>query len=132
MPNGVRRIILLFLGEGIPPISEFVGELDFPRHTYSMPYTEYSLASITLRRDVSLIPMVYDQAEHRLGPVEIVVNNVAYWETDTFVPSGAELDNKLVELWTDRPKGISANSFDRLFAVNTRAPALAHVCAFAS
>ena len=74
--------------------------------------------------DVSLIPMVYDRAEHRLGPVEIVVNNAAYWEADTFVPSGAELDNKLVELWTDRPKGITANSFDRLFAVNTRAPAL--------
>jgi hypothetical protein len=24
-------------------------------------------------------------------------------EADAFVPSGAELDNKLVELWTDRP-----------------------------
>ena len=43
MPNGVRHIILLFLGEGVPPISEFIDELDFPRHTYSMPYTEYSL-----------------------------------------------------------------------------------------
>jgi 3-oxoacyl-[acyl-carrier protein] reductase len=74
--------------------------------------------------DVSLIPIVYDQAERRLGPVEIVVNNAAYWEADTFVPSGAELGNKLVELWTDRPKGITASSFDRLFAVNTRAPAL--------
>jgi hypothetical protein len=40
MPNGVRHIILLFLGEGVPPIPEFIGELDFPRHTYSMPYTE--------------------------------------------------------------------------------------------
>ena len=74
--------------------------------------------------DASLIPAVYDRAEHKLGPVEIVVNNAAYWEPDTFVPSGAELENKLVELWTDRPKGITANSFDRLFAVNTRAPAL--------
>jgi 3-oxoacyl-[acyl-carrier protein] reductase len=74
--------------------------------------------------DASLIPTVYDQAERSLGPVEIVVNNAAYWEADTFVPCGAELDNKLVELWTDRPKSITANSFDRLFAVNTRAPAL--------
>jgi len=40
MPNRVRHIILLFLGEGVPPIPEFIGELDFPRHTYSMPYTE--------------------------------------------------------------------------------------------
>ena len=74
--------------------------------------------------DASLIPMIYDQAERMLGPVEVVVNNAAYWEADTFVPSGAELDNKLVELWTDRPKSMTANSFDRLFAVNTRAPAL--------
>jgi 3-oxoacyl-[acyl-carrier protein] reductase len=74
--------------------------------------------------DVSLIPLVYDHAENRLGPVEVVVNNAAYWEADTFVPCGAELNNKLVELWTDRPKTVAANSFDRLFAVNTRAPAL--------
>lgn len=38
MPNGMRHIILLFLGEGVPPIPEFIGELDL--HTYSMPYTE--------------------------------------------------------------------------------------------
>jgi 3-oxoacyl-[acyl-carrier protein] reductase len=74
--------------------------------------------------DASLIPVVYDQAERKLGPVEIVVNNAAYWEADTFVPPGGELDNKLVELWTDRPAGITPNCFDRLFAVNTRAPAL--------
>jgi 3-oxoacyl-[acyl-carrier protein] reductase len=74
--------------------------------------------------DTTLIPLMFDHAERMLGPVEIVVNNAAYWEGDTFVPSGAELDNKLVELWTDRPKSITAGSFDRLFAVNTRAPAL--------
>jgi 3-oxoacyl-[acyl-carrier protein] reductase len=73
--------------------------------------------------DVSQIPLLYDHAE-RLGPVEVVVNNAAYWEADTFVPSGAELDNKLVELWTDRPGTIEASGFDRLFAVNTRAPAV--------
>jgi len=54
----------------------------------------------------------------------VVVNNAAYWEADTFVPSGAELENKLVELWTDRPGTIAASGFDRLFAVNTRAPVL--------
>ena len=43
MPNRVGHIILLCLGEGVPPISEFIGELDFPRHIYSMPYTEYPL-----------------------------------------------------------------------------------------
>ncbi|MGP8245810.1 MAG: SDR family NAD(P)-dependent oxidoreductase [Bryobacteraceae bacterium] len=74
--------------------------------------------------DVGSIPLLYDRAERLLGPVEVIVNNAAAWEADTFIPSGAELDNKLVELWTDRPRGITANSFDRLFAVNTRAPAL--------
>src|SRR5580692_678023 len=43
MPNGVRHIILLFLGEGVPPFPKFIGELDLPRHSCSMPYTEYSL-----------------------------------------------------------------------------------------
>jgi len=74
--------------------------------------------------DVTVIPLMFNRAERMLGPVEIVVNNAAYWECDTFVPSGAELENKLVELWTDGPKDITAGSFDRSFAVNTRAPAL--------
>jgi hypothetical protein len=43
MPNGVRDIVLLFLEEGLPPIAEFIGEIDFPRHIYNMPYTEYLL-----------------------------------------------------------------------------------------
>jgi 3-oxoacyl-[acyl-carrier protein] reductase len=74
--------------------------------------------------DTSLIPRLFDEAERSLGPVEIVINNAAAWEGDTFVPSGAELANQLFELWTDRPASISPGSFDRLFAVNTRAPAL--------
>ena len=74
--------------------------------------------------DPSLVPQLFDQAERLLGPVEILVNNAAYWEADTFVPPDAELNNKLVELWTDRPGGITAAVFDRVFAVNTRAAAL--------
>jgi len=74
--------------------------------------------------DAGTIPSIFDRAE-RLGPVEIVVNNAAHWEADTFVPADAELENKLVELWTDRPAAIAPTGFDRLFAVNTRAPALA-------
>jgi 3-oxoacyl-[acyl-carrier protein] reductase len=74
--------------------------------------------------DVSLVPTLFDQAERLLGPVEVLVNNAAHWEGDTFVPRGAELTNKLVELWTDRPGSIAAAVFDRVFAVNTRAVAL--------
>jgi len=41
MPSGVRDIVLLFFRDGVPPILEFIGELDFPGHTNSMPFTEY-------------------------------------------------------------------------------------------
>jgi len=74
--------------------------------------------------DASLVPALFDQAERLLGPVEVLVNNAACWEGDTFVAPGAELNNKLVELWTDRPGSITAAVFDRVFAVNTRAAAL--------
>lgn len=74
--------------------------------------------------DAAVIPSLFDQAEEALGPVEVVVNNAAYWEADTFIPPNSELSNKLVELWTDRPDAITAGSFDRMFAVNARAVAL--------
>jgi 3-oxoacyl-[acyl-carrier protein] reductase len=74
--------------------------------------------------DATLIPSLFDQAERSLGPVEILINNAACWEGDTFLPPGTELANKLVELWTDRPASVTAAAFDRVFAVNTRAVAL--------
>ena len=74
--------------------------------------------------DASTVPQMFEHAERLVGPVEILVNNAAHWEADTFVPPRAELSNKLVELWTDRPAPISAAAIDRLFAVNTRAAAL--------
>ena len=43
MPNRVRNIVLLLLRESFPPVPEFIGELDPPGHTHSMPYTEYFL-----------------------------------------------------------------------------------------
>lgn len=75
--------------------------------------------------DAGSVSPLFDEAERWLGPVDVLVNNAAYWEADTFVPPGAELTNRLVELWTDRPAAITAGSFDRLFAVNTRSAALA-------
>jgi len=74
--------------------------------------------------DADAIPQLFEQAERLLGPVEVLINNAAHWEADTFVPPTAELSNKLVELWTDRPASTSPAVFDRLFSVNTRAPLL--------
>jgi 3-oxoacyl-[acyl-carrier protein] reductase len=49
---------------------------------------------------VSSISPLFDQVELLLGPVEVLVNNAAHWEADTFLPQGTELSNRLVEMWT--------------------------------
>jgi len=74
--------------------------------------------------DASVVTELFDRAENIFGRVQILVNNAAYWEGDTFLPAEEELPNRLVEMWTSRPQRISAGSLDRIFAVNTRAPAL--------
>lgn len=71
-----------------------------------------------------VIPTLFDEAEENVGPVEVLVNNAAYWEGDTFLPPNAEPANRLDETWADRPPAIQAAGFDRLFSVNARAPAL--------
>jgi len=88
---------------------------------------EFGVEAAALEADLSdpaNISTLFDQAEAALGPVQVLVNNAAYWEPDTFLPSGTELSNKLIELFSDRPPAITAASIDRIFAVNTRAAAL--------
>jgi 3-oxoacyl-[acyl-carrier protein] reductase len=74
--------------------------------------------------DGSVVSELFDRAENAFGSVQILVNNAAYWEGDTFLPSEEELPNQLVEMWTSRPERVSAGSIERMFAVNTRAPVL--------
>lgn len=88
---------------------------------------EFGVQAAALEADLSdaaAVPRLFDQAEAALGPVEVLVNNAAYWEPDTFLPPGTDLSNKLIELFSDRPPTVTAASFDRIFAVNTRAAAL--------
>lgn len=70
------------------------------------------------------IALLFQNAEAAVGPVEVLVNNAAYWEDDTFLPPEIPPANPFVESWKDRPRAITSESHDRHFAVNTRAVAL--------
>ena len=72
--------------------------------------------------DPAAIPALFDETERRLGPAEILINNAAHWEADTFVPEG--LENRRPDEWPPRSPPLTAESLDRHFAVNARAVAL--------
>ncbi len=67
--------------------------------------------------DPATIPMLFDVAESRLGPVDIVVNNASGWVADTF--RRPDVDG----LGRDVPS-LTRESVDRVFAVDSRAAAL--------
>ena len=67
--------------------------------------------------DPGNIPRLFDQAEVAFGPVDILVNNAADWEGDTFLPSNRDWMGRTIPT-------ISARRHDRNFAVNSRAVAL--------
>jgi 3-oxoacyl-[acyl-carrier protein] reductase len=67
---------------------------------------------------------LFDAAEAELGPVDILINNASGWVADTFVPS---VPDRLGRNSTP----MSAESFDRQFAVDARASA-ALIAEFAS
>ena len=75
--------------------------------------------------DPDAIPELFDRAEKELGIVDVLVNNAAEYLADTFVPEQM-LKDQDAALWEGGPQmsAISTESFDRHFAVNTRAPAL--------
>ena len=68
-------------------------------------------------RDPAGPARLFDAAEERLGPVDILVNNASGWVQDTFKP--AEVDR------FGRPmRPVSAETFRQQFAVDAMAPAL--------
>lgn len=60
---------------------------------------------------------LFDLAEERLGPVDILVNNASGWIQDTFTPESADQFGRPL-----RP--VTAETWSRQFAVDARAPAL--------
>jgi len=73
--------------------------------------------------DPGLIPRLFELAEAALGPVDVLINNAAHCEQDTFLPP-SELgpDGRAVDGFP--MSTITAELHDRHFAVNSRAVAL--------
>jgi len=59
---------------------------------------------------------LFDFVESELGPVDILINNASGWLADTFVPAEPDRFNR-------NTAGVSAETFDRQFAVDARASA---------
>jgi 3-oxoacyl-[acyl-carrier protein] reductase len=73
--------------------------------------------------DVSAPASLFETAEERFGPVDILVNNASGWRADTFLPtSGDRLGRTTAHL--------SPDTFDGVLAVDARATALL-IAAFA-
>jgi 3-oxoacyl-[acyl-carrier protein] reductase len=72
--------------------------------------------------DPATIPMLFNRAEAACGPVEVLVNNAAHWEADSFAPGGVE--DRPLDQWPPRSPNLTSASHDRHFAVNSRAVAL--------
>ena len=81
---------------------------------------------ITIEADLSdtnLIPKLFDMAEEKWGKVDILVNNAAFADPDTFL-SQSVLDKDLVFAKEYSLKQLSAVTHDAHFYVNSRAVAL--------
>jgi len=70
--------------------------------------------------DPGAIPSIFDQAETELGPIDVLINNAAAWEADTFIPLAPGAHDRI-----DRSiRTMTAASHDHHVAVNSRATAL--------
>ncbi|MDQ3765852.1 MAG: SDR family oxidoreductase [Actinomycetota bacterium] len=67
--------------------------------------------------DPSSPAVLFDAAERRFGPVDILINNASAWLADTFKPATTDRLGRTLQ-------PVSAASFERQFAVDARAAAL--------
>jgi 3-oxoacyl-[acyl-carrier protein] reductase len=72
--------------------------------------------------DTGNIPKLFDMAEEKLGPVDVLVNNAAYCKGDTFIPKSQTEQAMFLDEYPC--KTITGESHDDHFAVNSRAVAL--------
>jgi 3-oxoacyl-[acyl-carrier protein] reductase len=73
----------------------------------------------------STIPQLFELVEQAFGPVEVLINNAAHCQPDTFIPSKSPAQGDRILGGLGSPMGtLTAQSHDRHFAVNSRAPAL--------
>jgi len=73
--------------------------------------------------DPAIIPQLFNRAAEAFGPVDVLINNAAHWEPDTFAPLDLGARAESVERWS-KPATITPESHDRHFAVNSRGVAL--------
>jgi 3-oxoacyl-[acyl-carrier protein] reductase len=75
-------------------------------------------------RDPGNITVLFEKAEQAFGHIDILVNNAAEYEADTFIPS--ETSGDMRELWDAGPSvfTIDVETHDRHFSVNARAAAI--------
>jgi 3-oxoacyl-[acyl-carrier protein] reductase len=73
--------------------------------------------------DPAVISLLFDEAEKAFGQVDVLINNAAHCEPDTFIPpSELAPDSRAVDQFPLSP--FSAKKHDEHFAVNSRAVAL--------
>lgn len=70
--------------------------------------------------DSKKIPVLFDKAEDVFGPINILINNAAYCNPDTFIPGTGFVEKKT----GSTTNTINATVYDKHFVVNTRATTL--------